>query len=60
MKLEYRLYIRLEEINSISELGARVTELEEIDRLRRDRQKEEKKANGPVVATAAYSREECC
>jgi len=60
MHLEYKLYVRLDDISSLSELSARAAEYEAIEKQRRELRNEKKTATEPAVAAATYCREECC
>jgi len=60
MSPEYKLYVRLDDISSLSELSAQAAEYEAIEKQRRELRNEKKTATGPAVAAATYSREECC
>jgi len=59
MHPEYKLYVRLDDISSLSELSARAAEYEAIEKQRRERS-EKKTPARPTVAATTYSREECC
>jgi len=59
MHPEYKLYVRLDDISNLSELSARATEYETIEKQRREL-RNKKTTTGPAVAAATYCREECC
>ena len=60
MRPTYRKYVRRGDVRSLTELIARVTELEGIEREERDAKTEKKNlANRPTVS-AVYDRDECC
>lgn len=60
MHPDYKLYVRLDDLNGIADLGARATEYEAIERERRDRKKERTTDASSAVAAIGYNCAECC
>lgn len=61
MRAGYKLYIKLDELTSLTDLSARAADYEAIMKQDQERSPGGKNlATKPAVAAATYNREECC
>ena len=60
MRPTYRKYVRRGEVRSLTDLIARITEIEGIEQEERAEKAEKKNSTGRPTVAAVYNRDECC